>query len=58
MGYIWNIQKVENENEFLKSFKLRLKDMYKQQWNSEISNTTDGRLYKNIKHDFEFENYF
>ena len=57
MGYIWNIQKVENENEFLKSFKLRLKDMYKQQWNSEISNTTDGRLYKNIKHDFEFENY-
>jgi len=49
LGYIWNRQKVSNEKQFLTLFKQRLHDMYKQEWYGEISNTSDGRLYKLIK---------
>ena len=39
LGYIWNLQKVENENEFLKLFRQRLLDIYKQDWASDLSKT-------------------
>ena len=57
LGYIWNLQKVENENEFLKLFRQRLLDIYKQDWASELSNSSDGRLYKFLKTKHEFESY-
>ena len=57
LGYIWNLQKVQNENEFLKLFKQRLVDIYKQDWTSELSNSSDGRLYKFLKTKHEFESY-
>ena len=49
LGYIWNLQKIENENEFLKLFRQRLHDIYNQNWASEVSNSSERRLYKFIK---------
>ena len=57
LGFIWNRQKVSNETQFLKIFRQRLEDMYKQEWHAQVSRTTDGRIYKSIKDTFEFENY-
>ena len=39
----------------MKFFKQRLHDNYKQDWASEISNSSEGRLYKHIKSKHEFE---
>ena len=38
---------------------LRLQDMpmYLQEWNTSVSNTTDNRLFKQIKHVFGYESY-
>ena len=57
LGYIWNLQKVENENEFLKLFRQRLLDIYKQDLASVLSNSSDGRLYKFLKTKHEFESF-
>ena len=57
LGYIWNLQKVENENDFLKLFRQRLHDIYYQNWVSEVSNSSEGRLYKFLKSKHEFESY-
>lgn len=57
LGYIWNQQKVTNENQFLSLSRRRLEDIYKQEWNAQVCNTSEGRIYKFIKDTFEFENY-
>ena len=56
-GYIWQQQFVTNENEFLRSFRQRLCDMYLQLWESQVNLTSDNRLYKHIKSSFVFESY-
>ena len=56
-GYVWAIQRVYGCKEFLRLFSLRLHDMYLQEWNTSVSNTTDNRLFKQIKHVFGYESY-
>ena len=56
-GYIWFQQYVENENNFLRIFEKRLKDIFLQNWNIEKDNTSDFRLFKRIKQSFVFEKY-
>ena len=47
-GYIWIQQSVINEKQFLSEFKLRIKDIFIQRCNDEISNLSDNRLYKHL----------
>ena len=56
-GYIWRNQFVHNENKFLSEFKERIKDMYLQEWSSQVQLTSENRLYKMIKINFKFEPY-
>ena len=56
-GYVWYQQFVENENIFLNIFEKRLKDIFLQNWHTEINLTSDFRLFKKIKESFVFENY-
>ena len=56
-GYIWRNQFVHNENQFLNEFKERIKDMYLQDWSSQVQLTSENRLYKNIKTNFKLEPY-
>ena len=57
MGNYWVAQRVENEKLFLSSFEQRLKDMYLQELNGQISLSSSGRLFKHIKNYFRFEKY-
>ena len=45
------------ETQFLSKFKERLHDMYKQEWWAQVCETSDHRLYKQIKVSFKYENY-
>ena len=56
-GYVWYQQSVDNENTFLKIFEQRLKDIFHQKWQTDISSTSDFRLFKKIKQSFVFESY-
>ena len=56
-GNVWIEQNVYNETKFLHMFEQRIKDNYLQQWNSDISLTSDYRIFKKIKQTFHFENY-
>ena len=57
MGNVWLAQKVDDKKSFLVLFKQRVYDIFIQEWRAEIENSTDGRLYKHIKVNFEFEEY-
>ena len=56
-GNVWFEQHVFNESKFIYAFEQRIKDIYLQEWNSDVNSTSDFRLYKKIKHKFKFENY-
>ena len=56
-GYVWFEQHVDNENNFLRIFERRLKDIFLQNWNVEKEATSDFRLFKKIKRSFAFEKY-
>ena len=47
-GYVWLQQFVVDEKVFLSEFKLRIKDIYIQKCNDEISKLSDNRLYKHL----------
>ena len=57
LGFYWINQRVGNEKIFLEIFKERIYDIYRQNWRMDLDNTSDGRLYKYIKEEFEFEVY-
>ena len=57
-GYVWEQQGVIDSVEvFLKKLKIRIKDQYIQTWNEQVANTSNHRLYRQIKTTFQFENY-
>jgi len=56
-GYVWMWQRVDNTNTFLKAFRQRITDVYKQDWSINVSETSSNRLYKHIKLEFRFEPY-
>ena len=56
-GYVWNNQAVDNERDFIKLFRKRLCDVFIQDWHREVNLTSDGRLFKHIKHIFAYESY-
>ena len=51
------LQKIDNPNSFLRSFKERISDIYKQEWQISVNETSSNRLYKHIKERFHFEPY-
>ena len=57
MGNYWVAQRVENEKLFVSAFEQRLKDIYLQEWNVQISLSSSGRLFKHVKNYFKFEKY-
>ena len=44
-------------NMFLSEFKQRLHDLYIQEWRIKVDETSQHRLYKHMKENFEFEPY-
>jgi hypothetical protein len=56
-SYVWMWQYVDNDVKFLSEFKQRLHDLYIQEWRIKIDETSQHRLYKHIKENFEFEPY-
>ena len=57
MGYVWQAQEVTNKSEFLNRFKRRLIDIYLQKWNSDVRDTSSGRVFQHIKTEFCYEPY-
>ena len=57
MGNYWRAQHVDNKSEFLSIFKRRLKDIYLQEWNADVQDTSSGRLFQHIKTEFRYEPY-
>ena len=57
MGVFWLIQKVENENMFLRNIRQRLTDIYRQEWHASVQGTSNNRLYKYLKDSLSYENY-
>ena len=51
-GYVWVEQSVTRE--FLSLFEQRVKDNYLQEWDAQVRSTSDFRLFKKIKYNFEF----
>ena len=56
-GHLMTDQHVNNEKQFLTSFKQRLIDIYLQDWTGLVRHTSDGRLFKHVKYTFKFEQY-
>jgi hypothetical protein len=54
--HVWLFQGVANVNVFLKLFKQRLSDVYVQEWNSRLEESSRALFYKNIS-DFSFHPY-
>ena len=57
LGDYWYFQCVGNTKIFLSLFKERITDIYYQQWNEEVANTSSYRLFKSIKSRHEWEPY-
>ena len=49
--------KVYNRSHFLSLFKRRIRDIYIQEWNADVRDTSSGRLFQYIKTDFIYEPY-
>ena len=57
LGNYWREQKVNNKSHFLSLFKRRIKDIYIQEWNADVRDTSSGRLFRHIKTEFIYEPY-
>jgi len=57
LGCYWESQNVCNPKLFLSLFEQRVHDIFLQEWRGDVSNTSDFRLYKYVKTEFEFELY-
>jgi len=56
-AYVWQNQSVDSERDFIQIFRQRLYDMFLQDWYNEVTMTSDGRLFKNIKRELGYESY-
>ena len=56
-GNIWIDQQVRNEKVFIEEFRQRLQDCFTQKWRASLNESTDNRLYKHIKEEFQYEMY-
>ena len=56
-GNIWLNEGTENINRFIKIFKQRLIDQYKQTWHDKMTNSERYNIYKTIKEDHKKEEY-
>ena len=59
LGYLWDVQHelVEEKTTYTNIFKDRLQDIYLQNFDSQLRNVSDNRLYKHIEHDFYGKDY-
>ena len=59
LGYFWNLQNelVEDKTSYLNIFKDRLQDIYLQNFDCDLRNLSENRLYKHIDHDFYGKDY-
>ena len=57
MGPYWVAQHVENENHFLRIFRKKLQDTFLQEWLGKVDTTSNGRIFKHLKHTFSYEPY-
>ena len=57
LGYAWQNQFIDNETQFISLFKQRVRDIFVQDWAAQVALTSNNRLYKSIKHSFNFESY-
>ena len=48
-GYVWILHDVGNDKEFIKLFKKRIIDCYKQNWYANISDTPKSLHYRHFK---------
>ena len=53
---VWNAQGIGNIRNFLSIFKLRVKDVYVQDWHSRLENSTRARFYINVAK-FQYQQY-
>ena len=56
-GYIWESPLNVDGNSFISSFIQRLIDSFVQDWNNNLMNNSVLLVYKNVKHDFVYEDY-
>ena len=56
-GYVWANQRMYDGKEFMCIFRQRLYDIYLQEWNANVSLTSENRLYRSIKYTFKYEQY-
>jgi hypothetical protein len=56
-GEAWFNQGVGDQITFLKLFKARCIDIFKQNWQSELTESSRARFYRAIRHTFGFSNY-
>ena len=56
-GEYWLAQRVGSVDSFVPMFRLRLRDIFLQEWRNEVAQTSIGRLFQFIKTDFVFEPY-
>ena len=56
-GDAWYNQSVGDIDIFIKLFKLRLKDIYMQEWHMRLENSTRASFYQVYKASFEYSNY-
>ena len=56
-GCVWLTQSVGDETQFLNSFRLRIEDNFRQEWNTDISENKKLETYKTFKSLLEPEIY-
>lgn len=56
-GYVWTFQGVGNKSRFMREFRERLVDCYRQEWHDKISTSERFNRYKNFKQILEYEGY-
>ena len=56
-GDVWLAQRVVNKDSFIVEFQRRIKDMYLQEWEAKVRESSTGRLFRYIKQGFKFEAY-
>ena len=57
-GFVWENQRVQNPETFIKAFKQRLIDCHSQNWHGHISNSTRFTIYRMFKISISLEPYF
>ena len=57
-GHVWKSHNEMNRKWFVEAFKQKLKDQYKQTWNSLVEQSSSGKNYRIFKDSFEINSYF